>query len=381
MEMNYLKISSCIVKLLLPIYFMISIVSTRNIFLHLFFCFLTVIIAFDCYVRNRKIVINKSYIILFPIILMYFVTSLFFAEHSQLYVLASFLIVFILEIFYKPEYISNDKIYNYVSSIGIITLLIYKINTYNSSFNNEGLDLNFVSVMIFIFFMYCEKTGNIIGVLFAILYLIFINNSRSFFLMFIVFILMKLFKNYIWGLMTWLNIKTGKLFLISFLITILFSYFWVFNVSMNNLADYRESLNDGSNRMRFVSNIFFYDTALSNEITIYGYGQDIKDVLGLNEEDYSLNTQYLGVRLVQPHNSINNILLKMGIIPGILYLYFVSKLINKQLCIHNIEYIIPYFINAMIMHSCLNSILLELWYLLLLVPQSRTFRLALNEKR
>ena len=70
-------------------------------------------------------------------------------------------------------------------------------------------------------------------------------------------------------------------------------------------------------------------------------------------------------RLVQPHNSILNLFLRIGIIPAVIYFLILSYILDKLSTVNNCEYIFPYLINTIFMHSLLSGVWLGLWILIL----------------
>ena len=95
-------------------------------------------------------------------------------------------------------------------------------------------------------------------------------------------------------------------------------------MSNNIVGEYQSSWNDTSNAIRTRSNIYATSLILTEkELMFYGYDDDIKKVLGVEDENTA--TLYSGYRLVQPHNLILNLLLKHGVIFTIFYVYLLSK--------------------------------------------------------
>ncbi|AUD14482.1 hypothetical protein CW734_13525 [Planococcus sp. MB-3u-03] len=103
-------------------------------------------------------------------------------------------------------------------------------------------------------------------------------------------------------------------------------------------------------------------------LLFYGYDNDIKSYLGIDSINTSEHSVYGGVRLVQTHNNILNIFIKTGIAFALIYLLILSKIIDKYYIKENIEYIFPYLINSIIMHSMLNTGF-WFWILVLHLPK------------
>lgn len=66
-----------------------------------------------------------------------------------------------------------------------------------------------------------------------------------------------------------------------FIITVSISYIWVYKVAIDGVKEYQQGLNDTSNKMRFVANIYAIDLIKNNkeELIFYGYDNDFKDIL------------------------------------------------------------------------------------------------------
>ncbi|MCS4520484.1 hypothetical protein JTT02_16640 [Clostridium botulinum] len=75
--------------------------------------------------------------------------------------------------------------------------------------------------------------------------------------------------------------KVYKLFALMLIIIISISYIWVSRVTIYGVKEYQQSLNDTSNKMRFVANIYAIDLIKNNkkELMFYGYDNDFKDIL------------------------------------------------------------------------------------------------------
>lgn len=66
-----------------------------------------------------------------------------------------------------------------------------------------------------------------------------------------------------------------------FIITVSISYIWVYKVAIDGVKEYQQGLNDTSNKMRFVANIYAIDLLKNNKekLIFYGYDNDFKDIL------------------------------------------------------------------------------------------------------
>lgn len=158
-------------------------------------------------------------------------------------------------------------------------------------------------------------------------------------------------------------------------LVLIFSYVWVYVVSIGNLSDHRVSLNDGSNRKRFIANIYAWEEQLTKidfNMLFCGFGGDLKLSMGIQNDE---NVQYLGLRLVQSHNSVLNLLVRMGWIPGIIYLWLLVSFVCKYFTENNYEYIIPFFVNSMFI-SVYHPNYLILWCLIIALPCVKKDRIS-----
>lgn len=214
-------------------------------------------------------------------------------------------------------------------------------------------DTNICNVILFCFYIYCDRKEYKLWKITAILTIFFSRSSRGTLLMFGLFLSIKFFKKLIKKKANYNEPSTVKVFSIlmgSMIITILFSYFWTNVVSSTGVTGYHDSLNDGSNAVRFRANLYAVEAIAENkEFLFYGYDNDIQSLLGDRDKDQF--TYYKGYRLVQTHNSILNMFIKNGILFSLLYYILLSRLLKKIFNYNYCEYWIPYLVNAMILHG------------------------------
>lgn len=235
------------------------------------------------------------------------------------------------------------------------------------------MDKNYTGILVFLLFLlsFCVKKP--MGVVLSSFYLIFMTESRSIYGMVILFFFVKVFRTQIWNVLCFLRLKKAfRQFSILFLGIICLSFFWIQFVSVNPLSDYRQGINDGSNKMRFAANIYAVQQIEQRPQSLYyGLGDNIKTVFGIDSEDFSEHTQFMGVRLVQPHNSFLNMMLKIGVIEAVIYFLFLAYILDRIKSKQNIEYYLPYVINACFMHSLLDGPYLVIWTFILMITQEQ----------
>lgn len=233
------------------------------------------------------------------------------------------------------------------------------------------MDKNYTGILVFLLFLlsFCVKKP--MGVVLSSFYLIFMTESRSIYGMLILFFFVKVFRTQIWNALCFFRLKKAfRQFIVLFLGIICLSFFWIHFVAVSPLSDYRQGINDGSNKMRFAANIYAEQQMEQRpQFLYYGLGDDIKVVFGIDSEDFSEHTRFMGVRLVQPHNSFLNMMLRIGIIEAIIYFAFLGYILDRIKSKKNIEYYLPYLINACFMHSLLDGPYLVIWTFILMISQ------------
>lgn len=331
--------------------------------------------------------IQSPKIILFAIvaeILLYIVAS-YYASYSQFYSVKRFAVVLFLLMFFANGF-SDESIFIRLCRISywvLFCLSIYNIslnvvsNNFDVSFAGIG-DRNYTAILIFMLFMMSYKLGYYSGSILGIVYALFFTDSRSFLLLIFLFYITKIWienKN---------NIKARHsifwLFIIILIASFILSIVWVYYISANGFTGYHQSLNDGSNRQRFVANIRALELLRQHSLTLlWGFGDQLRQYL--HADDPSSFIRYMGVRLVQPHNSIINPMLTMGVVPATLYFILVSELLNSYTYKKNAPFIIPYMINAMFLQALFEMNWLVLWIIIISLPQQkymlRTFNLKI----
>jgi hypothetical protein len=254
-----------------------------------------------------------------------------------------------------------------------INLLFYGTLTSNFYFPSI-MDKNYTGVIIYLFLLFSFHRKNILGIGISCFYILFMTQSRSLYGMIAIYFLVKIFKFDIWRLLVTYHLKESfKHFMLLFIAIVCLSSFWINFISIKPIVRYREGLNDGSNKMRFVANVYAESQIINNPQYIYkGNGDHIKEAFGIADEDLSLHTQVMGVRLVQPHNCFLNFMLKIGVIEAVIYFMFLGQLLDKIWSRENMEYYIPYLINACFMHSLLDGNYLVIWLYILITTKECT---------
>ena len=233
-------------------------------------------------------------------------------------------------------------------------------------------DKNYSAIILFLFFIYCDKNKFMIGRVLCIL-ISFILNSRAYQMMLISLFIIKICRKHINIFMNKLKLNNSyNIIIISTIGIILFSNYWINNIAIGSVKNYQEGLNDLSNKMRFAANLNALEVIKKDDknghLLLYGYDYDIVDVFGINENQAFAQSDNYGVRVVQPHNSILNVVIKSGIIISIFYFYVISKTIDIYFLEDNLEYIIPYFLNILFLHGLLDTDYLLFFLIVISLP-------------
>lgn len=258
-----------------------------------------------------------------------------------------------------------------VSYILFTALIVYNFLFASFFVDNEIVfqsikDKNYTAIFMFLYFIFCYHFKLKAGLLLALLYFLFYNSSRSIILLLFSFFLCIALREYVFEFFRRIKMdKFWRLFFVMLLCIIGFSFCWVSSVSTSTLQPYRQGLNDESNKMRFTANVYALDMVKKDRNLLYrGYGSDLKTVMGVADEDYGMHSRVNDVRLVQPHHSIINVLLRLGIIPGIFYFIIVASVLDFLYNKQTVEFIFPYLLNTMFMHSLLDGFVFAIWLII-----------------
>ncbi|HDK7167326.1 hypothetical protein A0J52_11700 [Clostridium sporogenes] len=346
--------------------------------------FLTNIIYIS--INNIEIKIKKVDILLWFIIIIICINILIISPYTTVFTISTFVFLLIAQLSINPK---QDRIKNYLNksmyvicilSI-IIQLILGRYTTINGkiSLNIIG-DKNFSGVVMILFFMYCAKNRFYLGEIFSIGTILILDSRASLFTI-IIFFVVRLFKNIIWTILQKFRLnKVYRLFVLMLILIISISYIWIFKVTaIYGVKEYQQGLNDSSNKMRFVANIYAMDILKDNkeQLMYYGYDNDFKDVFGIYDYEVDYHRRFMDVRLVQPHNSMINVIVRTGIIFSLLYFYILSRIIDKLYTKDNLEYILPYLFSTLFLHELLNRKFLILWLVVLCLPIKK----IINNKR
>lgn len=335
---------------------------------------LILVLAFN---TKNEISFSEQSIILIISSIILLLFGLYFKGISIAYTILRFITVFGLYILIKNRYLErehdrDDWFFRFMLFLIVISMIMTVIQGSEYFYFGLNREANSSAMIVFMFFMYSNKKGKVTGIIIAFLFALFFNGSRSYLALMLLFYIISFLKKPINSIMTKFKLKKMTLiFCILFIMMAIFSYYWVNNVSVANVTAYHTGLNDESNRERFVANVKALEMMKNDdEIRIWGYGSNLLEELGIDNSSSSLAI-YLGTRLVQPHNSLYNPILRMGILVGIIYLFIVAKLIDRYFSKDNLAYILPYVLNAMFVHSMFEMSWLVFLIIILSLKQNK----------
>jgi len=293
-------------------------------------------------------------------------------EYSPYFAIKTCLLILILKLLLIYSHPQNMKMLS-SKSVSFCYIIFTALIIYNFAFSfyyvEDSIvfksinDKNYTAVLMFLYFILCYHFKLKIGMSLGLIYFLFYNSSRSSILLFLSFLICITFREQIYDILQRFRLdKFWKIFIIITACIMGLSFYWIADISVGPLQPYRQGLNDESNKMRFTANAYACELIKKDYKLIYrGYGYDLKNVMGLQDKNYSNHPRVNGVRLVQPHNSIINVMLRLGVISGVLYFIIVASILDYLYDKRTLEYIFPYLLNSMFMHSLLDGFIFAIW--------------------
>lgn len=323
-----------------------------------------------CLNFKKNLKINKSMIILISLFFI-LLFQIFYNEYGFIdifkVVIFAYIAFFIFEddnlkdYFYLPK---KDYLY-YLVCIYLIYFLITSFFNGTISLNSNSFyllasgDKNWSGLTIFLFMYFCFKKKYRVGFIISIIYTLLLK-CRMTQLCTILFLLIEFMsKNlFVKNCITKISrIKTFGIFsiiILSQLLLIGISYYCTYNIPINSISNYRESIMDSSNAIRVRANVYAANEIIGNsKLLIRGYDNKVREKLGV--EDIRDTTTFMGFRLVQPHSLLLNLILRYGIIFSILYLYLISFLLENNISENNVLCFLLYLIMNMILPFLFNT--------------------------
>lgn len=365
-----------IIVFLLEVYIVISFFVYHNTTIEsIFLLGLTIIYIFGKQASVNGILLQKDILSGTIIVVLCVIGALIFSQYSQAYTVGAFVCLLLLVLLLKNnafEYVGEEK-FDYFYLILLFSVTWEMISSYRGGsikvYTLMG-DQNYTGILVFCLFLYANKKKYISGIIITCVYALIFSNSRSFFFLLVLFYIFLFTKKYVYR---FINNKKNTLFVIFILSGVLVSIFsvvWVYKISAETYTVYKASLNDSSNRIRFLSILNGLQMLVNpKETFLWGYGSKLLEVMGISGSDFIHHPRFMGLRLTQPHNTIINMMVRMGVVPAIVYFYILSSVLKKRIDEDNIPYFFPFFINAMFMHSLLCFQWLALLTIILALPQ------------
>ncbi|WP_026510595.1 hypothetical protein [Butyrivibrio sp. LC3010] len=300
-----------------------------------------------------------------------FIGKKLFPGYSQIYTIETIVVI------YCMLFLAICK-YQYITSVDwlyIIGLVVIIASLFVSYVKEKPVmilyEQNISGILIFLFFMYCYKKRHLLGVIVGLVFGLFFSDSRSYSLLVLLFFLTIILKIKAQPLMRRVSkVNIFNAIVLLSILSVLLSIYWVNVVAKNGYSGYHLSFNDNSNYVRATS--ILYGAKIFNhnfpKIIFGGFGLRLKEYMGINTK-IGFFTRFMGDRLVQAHSSVINMCLCMGVIQTTLYFLLLSKVLHKYDIYENLEYIYPFLLNAMFMHSLLNLRWAILWIIIIALPK------------
>lgn len=288
-----------------------------------------------------------------------------------IYLLVSFLLFGLKHGNRDVYFVVNNEVRLFFCWCSLALLFFYSfINTDYSqgdlAFNAYNNDKNYAAFIVFLMFMIYMKFKFWPGIIYPFIFFVFCNKSRGLVLCLLVFFVIHFGKRFIKRTFRAKRFFTFAFCIISTVAIIGFSYLFMYGTAFSVIGGYRDSLVDSSNKMRFNANIYAVNLIMNNNLLWSGFGSDLTVQIGVDDGmgDGMVNLQYNGFRLVQSHDSVINIITRVGIIPALLYLYVFGLIADKYKSYENIEYYYSFLLYGLILNYYYGPWLIA-WYFIL----------------
>lgn len=273
-----------------------------------------------------------------------------------------------------------DYVYYTFSAICFIELIqfaLFNVGTWdnrmaleNGTFFADYTHVDF-SVVILFMVMIGWKRGHYLTAAFLGVMAWLILPSRTLKLFILLFLVCLVLKKYIYKICQHkLFNKSYKWILMLVVGILVFSAIWVFVLgSFMTVVDGHQGLYDTSNFERFETILYSGMVILQQGLFTRGV-----DVLA----DYStLATGAIAGVTLGPHNTYFSIFLFYSVLFGGVFLYGLSRLIDRMFNENMVPFVIPYLVTGCILHDMLSGVRLIMFIIVLTVP----FGEMLPEKR
>ena len=317
------------------------------------------IITYIIFLIQRKKIINKSTGLVVITLLFFF---LFRNQGNELNysILNNYLYLIIIYCIYGSGDIRFPIRKNFdviaITMCIIVSLFAFRYIIYGNEFLFGLLqEENYIAAFLFLLFLYCFKTRQ--NVCLAVTFLlILIVASRAYLLNIVVFLAIYytiVFLKYFKKLHLSFEIKNYQ----ACFYIINLTFFCVIGLIIYNVDEGENMLIDYSNYMRYLSDAFALEKLFNWKFLFSGLGYDIGDYV-------AYNWNYRSYATIQPHNSLLNTFMTLGILPGIFYYYVVFKIASLSPK-NNLPFIVSFIFYSLGMHSLLSSCFLLFWIFIL----------------
>lgn len=327
---------------------------------------------------RKKLKLNKKVFLILIFILLFILFQIAVNPYGYFDLIKTIIFAFVAYFNFSKDFEKNSKPkFDVLYVVTCFYLIYYLLISYKSGIifsTNFYLkctpDKNMSALTIFLLMCFYFNSNKKVGFFVTLVYTVLLK-SRLTQIGIIIFFTLYLFEKINISIVM-KKITTKAIFVFIVLTQILFigvSYYITYFIPLTNVTQNRESMLDKSNAMRVRSNVFAVEQIKSDYRLLYrGYDSKIKVVLGI--EDIENSKIFLGLRLVQPHSLLLNLVLRYGLVFSIFYLIFISILIKKYTNISNLAFVIVYILMNMILPSLFSTN-----YLILFMFSLSTFKL------
>lgn len=327
---------------------------------------------------RKKLKLNKKVFLILIFILLFILFQIAVNPYGYFDLIKTIIFAFVAYFIFSKDFEKNSKPkFDVLYVVTCFYLIYYLLISYKSGIifsTNFYLkctpDKNMSALTIFLLMCFYFNSNKKVGFFVTLVYTLLLK-SRLTQIGIIIFFTLYLFEKINISIIM-KKITTKAIFVFIVLTQILFigvSYYITYFIPLTNVTQNRESMLDKSNAMRARSNVFAVEQIKSDYRLLYrGYDSKIKVVLGI--EDIENSKKFLGLRLVQPHSLLLNLVLRYGLVFSIFYLIFISILIKKYTNISNLAFVIVYILMNMILPSLFSTN-----YLILFMFSLSTFKL------
>lgn len=229
--------------------------------------------------------------------------------------------------------------------------------------------VDFSVIVICVFLLGAKRGYYVKSLILAVVSLVALP-ARTLQLFFILFLCCKIFQKQIFRIIDHKIIRNSFLWILLMVLGIaVFSVIWLFSLTkIYTIAEGHTGLYDTSNYERFRTILYALKVIWDKKLIVSG----VSVMANYNTmTSFPSLPNFPELASAGPHNTYVAILLNFSIMFGGIYLYWVSKIIDKVMSIEMIPYVIPYLLCGCILHDMLSGPRMLLYLAILILPFKR----------